>query len=120
MLSRTMSNEPPDQMLAVTIGQYQDGKLVWSKSFEQVKQEMFMTWCSLLNGDKKEIARVMGIHLKTVYNMYNRYHHRIKRIDDARSMRDVSSEDSMPELRSRCQAESGTATVSTSGGRAVD
>jgi len=120
VLSRTIPNELPDQRLTIPIGQYQDGKLVWGYSLSQLQMNVFLKWYEVLGGDKKEIARVMGVHLKTVYNMYNRYHHRIKRIDDARSMRNVSGEDSMPKLRSRCQAESGTATVSTSGGRAVD
>jgi hypothetical protein len=115
-----MPKESPDVLLTIPIGQYQDGKMVWGYSLSQLQMNVFIKWYEMLNGDKKEIARVMGIHLKTVYNMYNRYHHRIKRIDDARSMRNVSSEDSVSELRSRRQAEGGTTAVSTSGGQATD
>ena len=51
---------------------------------------LFLKWYEVLGGDKKEIARVMGVHLKTVYNMYNRYQHRIREKVDAQEVRYVS------------------------------
>lgn len=120
MLSRTMPKESPDVLLTIPIGQYQDGKIVWGYSFSQIQMNVFIKWYEMLNGDKKEIARVMGVHLKTIYNMYNRYHHRIKRIDDARSVRNVSGEPPVSELRSRRQAEDGAAAVSASRGQEND
>lgn len=89
-LPRVMPDEPADVILTIPIGQHQDGKITWGYSLSQIRMHLFLKWYEVLGGDKKEIARVMGVHLKTVYNMYNRYQHRIREKVDAQEVRYVS------------------------------